>query len=109
MMEKLYAVDDIKKFVNDEEMALLYFSTNDCGICTTLLPKLEEMLLNYDKISSGHVSIDELPATSSEFSVFTVPTVLLFVEGKEVIREARFISMDILEEKIQKYYDLFFS
>ncbi|HHV75450.1 thiol reductase thioredoxin [Thermoanaerobacterium sp. PSU-2] len=108
-MEKLYAVDDIKKFVNDEEMALLYFSTNDCGICTTLLPKLEMMLLNYDQISSGHVSIDELPAASSEFSVFTVPTVLLFVEGKEVIREARFISMDILEEKIQKYYDLFFS
>jgi hypothetical protein len=37
-----------------------------------------------------------------------MPTVLLFVEGKEVIKEARFISMDILEEKIQKYYDLLF-
>ncbi|AFK87397.1 MULTISPECIES: thioredoxin family protein [Thermoanaerobacterium] len=108
-MKKFYAVDEIKKFVDSEEMALLYFSTNDCGICTTLLPKLEAMLLNYDKISSCHVSIDELPAASSEFSVFTVPTVLLFAEGKEVIREARFISMDILEEKIQKYYDLFFS
>ncbi|MEG6567017.1 thioredoxin family protein [Thermoanaerobacterium saccharolyticum] len=108
-MKKFYAVDEIKKFVDREEMALLYFSTNDCGICTTLLPKLEIMLSNYAKISSGHVSIDELPAASSEFSVFTVPTVLLFVEGKEVIREARFISMDILEEKIQKYYDIIFS
>ncbi|MDI3477356.1 MAG: hypothetical protein PWQ59_881 [Thermoanaerobacterium sp.] len=36
----------------------------------------------------------------AKFSIFTVPTVLLFAEGKEVIREARFISMDMLEEKI---------
>ncbi|HAA63947.1 MAG TPA: thioredoxin, partial [Thermoanaerobacter sp.] len=45
---------------------------------------------------------------SGKFSVFTVPTVIVYVDGKEAIREARFISMDTLEEKISKYYSLFF-
>lgn len=108
-MQKLNKIDDIKKLISNEKMVLLYFSTNDCGICTTLLPKIEKMLLDYTEISNAHVSIDELPAVSSEFSIFTVPTVLLFAEGKEVIREARFISMDMLEDKIQKYYNIIFS
>ncbi|WKV09652.1 thioredoxin family protein [Thermoanaerobacterium sp. CMT5567-10] len=103
-MQKLNKIDDIKKLISNKKIVLLYFSTNDCGICTTLLPKIEKMLLNYTEISSAHVSMDELPAASGEFMIFTVPTVLLFMEGKEVIREARFISIDMLEEKIQKYY-----
>jgi Thioredoxin. len=103
-LQKLNRIDDIKELISNKKMVLLYFSTNDCGICTTLLPKIEKMLLNYTEISSAHVSIDELPAVSGEFMIFTVPTVLLFVEGKEIIREARFISIDMLEEKIQKYY-----
>ncbi|WP_096233618.1 thioredoxin family protein [Thermoanaerobacterium sp. RBIITD] len=107
-MQKLNNIDDMKRLIKRNNMVLLYFSTVNCGICTTLLPKIDEMLLTYPNISAFHVSIDELPAASGEFSIFTVPSILVYIEGKEVIREARFISMDTLEDKIQKYYNMIF-
>jgi len=107
-LEQIFSLENAKKALKDNEMVLLYFSSEDCGICTSLLPKLDEMLENYPEINGYHISIDELQEASGEFSVFTVPTILLYIEGKEAVREARFISMDILEEKIYKYYNIFF-
>lgn len=107
-MRRLNNLDDIKKAVKENEMVLLYFSTEDCGICTTLLPKIDTMLLNYTNVLSYHISIDKLPEASGEFSVFTVPTILVYIEEKEVIREARFISVDALEDKLKKYYNMIF-
>lgn len=107
-MEKINDIENIEQIIKENDMVFLYFATQDCGICTSLLPKLEEMLVNYPKIKSFHIPIDEIPLASGKFSVFTVPTVIVYVDGKEAIREARFISMDTLEEKISKYYSLFF-
>lgn len=107
-MERLDTIESIWQFINNNEMVLLYFSTDDCGICTTLLPKIEYMITNYPKIKSVHISIDDFPVASGEFSVFTVPSIIVYIEGKEIIREARFISMDLLEGKIAKYYAIFF-
>lgn len=107
-MDKINHIKDIEQSIKGNDMVFIYFSTHDCGICTSLLPKLEEMLVNYPKIKSYHISIDEIPVASGKFSVFTVPTVIVYVDGKEAIREARFITMDTLEEKVSKYYSLFF-
>ena len=43
---------------------------------------------------------DKIPAVAGAFSVFTVPALLLFVEGKEMVRKARFVVMNELEQQI---------
>ncbi|HHW58247.1 MAG TPA: thioredoxin family protein [Clostridia bacterium] len=107
-MDKITNLEETEQIIGNNSMVFLYFSTQDCGICTSLLPKLNEMLKNYPQIKSFHISIDESPMASGKFSVFTVPTIIVYVDGREAIREARFIAMDVLEEKVAKYYSLFF-
>ncbi|MFS0578868.1 hypothetical protein [Brevibacillus sp. 179-C9.3 HS] len=46
-------------------------------------------------------SIEKAPFISGEFLVFTAPTILLFADGKEVFRQARFISFDELERVLK--------
>jgi hypothetical protein len=42
------------------------------------------------------------------YNMFTIPGILLFIEKKETIREARNISIIDLNSKISRYYKLFF-
>jgi len=107
-MKELTSIENVENLIRENGMVFFYFSTEDCGICSSLLPKLDKMLESYPKVKSFHISIDKVPAASGKFSVFTVPTIIVYVDGREAIREARFISMDVLEEKLSKYYSLFF-
>jgi len=66
------------------------------------------LLTNYPKVKSIKISIDEFPSLRAEFSVFTAPTILLFTQGKETLRESRFIVINELDKNINRYYSLIF-
>jgi hypothetical protein len=61
-------------------------------------------MTHYPEIKLGHVNADQVEAIAGEFSVFTVPVLLFFVEGKEYVREARIVQLQLLDEKINKIY-----
>lgn len=100
----LSSVSEIEHFIKDNEFCLLYFSKQNCSVCHGLLPQVQSILERYPQIKFGHIDTDEVQQVASMFSIFTVPVILCFIEGKEVIREARIVHLDIFEEKLQKYY-----
>lgn len=75
-------------------------------VCVGLLPKIGELMEKYRKIAYVKVDIDKLQSVVGKYSIFTLPAIILFIDGKEIIREARFISIVELEKKIQRFYDL---
>ncbi len=100
-------INKLKLFIEENCLALVYISSNKCGVCHALLPKIQLMLERYPKIKFKKINIDECTEIAGQFSIFTIPAILFFINGKEVIRKARFISMDELEENISRYYTLF--
>ena len=95
-------------FLTSNTMALLYLGSDSCGVCQTLQPKLKKLLEDYPKIASGKIDTAKSARLAAENTIFTIPAVLIFVAGKEVIREARHISIRELNEKIQRYYGFVF-
>ena len=51
----------------------------------------------------------EVEEIAGHLSIFTAPTLLLFVEGKEYLREDRFVRFADLEEKLTRIYELYTS
>lgn len=105
-MDKLNSIEEGRNFIKANKLALLYISTENCSVCHALLPKVEEMLLRYPSIVSKKIDGGEVAEVAGEFSVFTVPAIIFYIEGKEIIRKARFISMDELEWSIERYYKM---
>lgn len=66
------------------------------------------MLSGYPKVKSVKIDINHSPSLCAEFSVFISPTILLFTQGKETLRESRFIVLNELEKNINRYYNLIF-
>lgn len=98
----------IEELINNNKMALVYFGGNNCGVCTALKPKVQELLKKYPRIESAQVDVEHSIKISAYYNIFTIPAVLVFIEGKEIIREARHISIQELNSKLERYYNMFF-
>jgi thioredoxin-like negative regulator of GroEL len=96
----------IEQLINENEIILLYFGSKSCNVSRVIKPKLQEMLESYPKIINVEVDVEKSLETAAAFDIFTIPAILLFVEGKEALREARHISLGDIDSKIQRYYNM---
>lgn len=104
VMKELFSIEEVDDFVNHHHLAFLYISRTNCSVCHALLPKITEVMTDFPKIQPGFVNADHVPAIAGHLSVFTVPVLVLFVSGKEVLREARFVHVEQFREKVKRIY-----
>ncbi len=104
--EALTSMESANEFIHRHTFAFLYISSPDCSVCHALLPLVQQVMMKYPEIHLGTINAQEVKEVAGSLSVFTVPALLLFVEGKEYIREARFVNMDLFDEKIKKLVQL---
>jgi len=107
-MIELNTLDEMDGFIKNNTMAMIYFSSEGCNVCGGLLPKIKEMLIKFPEIKISKVRVDKFTQAAGQYSIFTLPGILVYIEGKEIIREARFISVEMLENSIERYYNMLF-
>ena len=108
-MEGIYNIPELQDLISGEKGILLYFSSDSCSVCKVLKPKVEELLREqFPKMVIRYVDIEKSPVISGQFRIFTIPTILIFFEGKEQVRYSRNISMHQLEDSISRPYTMIF-
>ena len=56
-----------------------------CGPCKMVSPIIEELAKEYNgKVSVGKLNVDDNPETAGQYSVMSIPTVMIFKNGKPV-------------------------
>ncbi len=54
-----------------------------CGPCKAIAPVLDELAQEYDgKLAIAKINVDEQPATAEAFGIMSIPTMILFKDGK---------------------------
>ena len=105
-MEHLTNIQDIEQTLKDNRMCLFYIKAPDCGVCNVMLDKVERLADSYTSLCSFYTDIREEPLIAGQFLVYSGPTVLLLMEGKEIYRASQFINLEELEQTINKYQEL---
>ena len=105
-MEHLTNIYDIEQTLKDNRMCLFYIKAPDCGVCNVMLDKVERLADSYTSLCSFYTDIREEPLIAGRFLVYSGPTVLLLVEGKEIYRASQFINLEELKQTINKYQEL---
>lgn len=97
------------KITKSNKAVCFYLSTPECNVCKVLKPKVTEMLeVDFPSIFFCYVDLNEAKEISGQLSIFSVPTILVYFEGKETIRASRNVHLDELREQIDRYYKMIF-
>ncbi|MGM0497804.1 MAG: thioredoxin family protein [Bacteroidota bacterium] len=103
------SLDSLEEALHNNPLSLVYFSHQQCNVCKVLKPKVRELIANnYPKVALFYVDTVKHPEVAGQFSVFAVPTILVFLEEKEYIRESRHINLSGFSERIEKLYKIYF-
>ena len=64
---------------------LVDFWAEWCGPCRSIAPAIDEISAEYaGKLTVAKVNIDENPMTPTQYNVRSIPTLMLFKDGKPV-------------------------
>ena len=69
---------------NKKGFALVDFYADWCGPCRMLAPVIEAVAEARPDVLVAKVNVDENPALASEFGVFSIPTVVVLKDGKQI-------------------------
>ena len=94
------SISDFKE-IKDKGLVLIDIYSKACGVCAVVSRKLEVLEKEYPAWTFFSVDSEENPEISGLLTVFTVPTILLLHNGKELSRWARNFSVS----EIARYMD----
>jgi len=96
--------DDNFETTIKEGVTLVDFWAEWCGPCQQMLPILssfEESM--WDKINVWKVNVDDNANIASTFRVMSIPTIIIFKDGKAVEQMVWVQQADKLTETVNKY------
>jgi len=101
--------EEIEGVIEKNDAVIIYFSTPQCGVCKVLKPKIIELVdAQFPKMVFTYVNCEKFKDVAASYSVFTVPTIVVFLEGKEAVRKARYISVPEFAKELERPYGMMF-
>ena len=85
-MKAIKITNDNFSEVTGSGVALVDFYADWCGPCRALAPVIEEIAGEADGVTVGKINVDEEAELASAFGVFSIPTLVVLKDGKEVNR-----------------------
>ena len=109
-MSNLKELDNIEKNIKENVAVMLYFSAPTCNVCHALKPKLIEAIEdNFIEMKIMSIDTSVSQEVAAHFSVFAIPTVLVFLDSKEFLRKSRHMSVGEVIKEIKRPYDIMLS
>jgi len=106
----MQTIQNIEKTLKEKPAVMLYFSAPSCNVCHALKPKLLEAIdTNFKEFEIISIDVSIEQEIAAHFNVFAIPTVLIYLDGREFIRKSRHMSVDELVREIKRPYEIMIS
>ena len=89
--------------LKSDKPVMVDFWATWCGPCVMAGPVVDELADDYaGKVVIGKLDVDANQATAQQYGVMSIPTVIMFKDGKEVARKVGFAGRPMYENLIKQ-------
>jgi thioredoxin len=90
--------------INKFPIMLVDFWAPWCGACRMMSPIIDQIGKDYlGKLVTGKINVDENPLIARQFSISSIPTLMLFKRGKEVNKIIGSVSKNKIDEMLKMH------
>ena len=109
-MQNISGQTELEALLTSSPITAVYFSGNRCGVCHALRPKIEEMIAKeFPQIPLLEIATEQQPEIAAQYSVFTLPVLIVYIDGREGPRFARSFGLAEVREALERPYNLIFN
>lgn len=106
MSVPIHVTDDSfeQEVIQSDLPTVVDFWAEWCVPCKRIAPILEEMAAEYNgQLRVAKLDVDENPVTAGQFGVMSIPTLLVFKDGKPAERIVGYMPKERLIDKIKPH------
>ena len=86
-----------KEVLNNEGLILVDFWASWCGPCKMIAPVVHEIAEENADIKVGKVNVDQAMELAQKYQVVSIPTLILFKDGKPIKQHIGFANKSQIE------------
>ena len=105
-MDKLKNEEQLAALLADAPVALVQYGAETCGPCKAISAKITQWAADHPAVQCIYVPVEQFPQLAAAESIFTVPAVLVYVQGRLTLREIGYFGLGDLLARAQRYLEL---